>query len=97
MMKDDEIVESLIAGGVIGAALGALLSKNKEEGGIIGAMAGAAILATFKANEKSMQTNLPMYVEENNNLYEIEPGGNKKFIRIIKKSKVKLPENFKLT
>ena len=28
MKSDDEIIESLIAGGVIGAAIGALLSKK---------------------------------------------------------------------
>lgn len=96
MKNDEEILESLIAGGLIGAALGALLSKNKEEGATLGALAGAAILATFKANEKAMQTNLPMYVEENGNLYQIQPGGIKKFIRKIDKPSVKLQEHFKL-
>jgi hypothetical protein len=81
---------------LIGAALGALVSKNKEEGATIGALAGAALLATFKANEKAMQTNLPMYVEENGDLYEIKLGGIKKFIRKIEKPTVKLQENFKL-
>lgn len=96
MKNDEEIFESLIAGGLIGAALGALLSKNKGDGATLGALAGAAILATFKANEKAMQTKLPMYVEENGNLYQIQQGGNKKFIRKIEKPAVKLKENFKL-
>ncbi len=96
MKGDDEIFESLIAGGVIGAALGSLISKNKDDGATLGAIAGAAIIATFKANEKAKQTNLPLYEEESGNLYKIEPGGNKQFIRKIEKSKVRLPENFKL-
>lgn len=96
MKNDEEIFQSLIAGGLIGAALGAMVSKNKEEGATLGALAAAAILATFKANEKAMQTNLPMYVEEDGNLYQIQSGGIKKFIRKIDKPSVKLQETFKL-
>ena len=96
MKNDNEIIESLIAGGLLGAALGALVSKNKEQGATLGALAGAAILATFKANEQAMQTNLPMLVEEEGSLYEVQAGGKKRFIRKIDKSSRKLPENFKL-
>ena len=96
MENDEEILQSLIAGGLIGAALGALISKNKEEGTTLGALAGAAILATFRANEKAMQTNVPMYIEENGNLYQIKDGGIKTLIRKIKKPAVKLPQHFKL-
>ncbi len=92
MKQDDEILDSLIKGGLIGAALGALLSKNKA----LGALAGAAILATFKANEQAMQTNVPMYVEENGYLYQIEMGGIKTMIRKIEKPLIQLPQHFKL-
>lgn len=97
MKNDEEIIKSLITGGLVGAALGALVSKNKEEGSLLGAVAGAALLATFKANEKAMQTNVPMFIEENGSLYQIESGGNKKFIKKLEKPTVKLQENFKLT
>ncbi|OYU83692.1 MAG: hypothetical protein CFE24_10220 [Flavobacterium sp. BFFFF2] len=97
MKNDDEIIQSLIAGGIIGAALGALVSNDKEEGAALGALAGAAILATFKANEIAMQSNLPMYVEENGDLYQIQPGGSKKFIRTIEKPTIQLQKRFKLT
>ena len=96
MKNDEAILQSLIAGGLIGAALGALVSKNKEDGAPLGALAGAAILATFKANEQAMQTNLPMYVEEDGNLYEVQNGGIKKFIRKIEKPIHQLPAHFKL-
>jgi len=46
--EDDEILESLILGGIIGAGLGTLLSK--EKGTVIGAVAGVAVLASYKAN-----------------------------------------------
>lgn len=36
MNKENITIESLIQGGLIGAALGALLSKDKEEGAILG-------------------------------------------------------------
>ena len=96
MKSDEEILQSLIAGGLIGAALGALLSKNREDVATLGALAGAAILATYKANEKALQTNLPMFIEENGSLYQIQSGGEKKFIRTIEKPTVKLKNNFKL-
>ncbi len=96
MKKDVEIFESLLAGGLIGAALGALLSKSKGDGALLGALAGAAILATFKANEQAQKTNVPVYVEQDGSLYEIQPGGNKIFIKTIEKSNVKLPKHFKL-
>jgi hypothetical protein len=58
-------------------------------------LAGAAILATFTANEKAMQTNVPMYVVQDGNLYQIQSCGIKKFIRKIDKPPVKLQEHFK--
>jgi len=97
MKNDDEIIQSLIAGGIIGAALGALASNDKEEGAVLGALAGAAILATFKANEIAMKSNLTMYVEENGELYQIQPGGSKQFIRTIEKPTIQLQKRFKLT
>jgi len=96
MNEDDQIIETLITGGIIGAALGALISKNKEDGASIGAIAGAALLATFKANKKAMQTNLPMYIEEDGYLCQILPDGTKTIIRKIEKPTVQLQQHFKL-
>lgn len=95
MKNDAEIVESLIKGGVVGATLGALLTKNNSEG-MAGALAIAAILATYKANEKAVETSVPMYVEENGSLYMTQPDGIKKFIRKIEKPGITLQQNFKL-
>ncbi len=96
MNDDDKILETLIAGGIIGGAMGALLSKNKEAGATLGAIAGAAILATFKANQEAKKTNLPMYIEEGGYLCQILPGGRKITIRKIEKPAVKLQQTFKL-
>jgi hypothetical protein len=96
MKTDDEIIESLIAGGLIGSTLEALISKNNEEEEMTGAIIGAVILGTFKASERALATNIPMYVEENGNLYQVQKGVVKKFIRKIEKSSIKLPSHFKL-
>ena len=95
MKNDAEIVELLIKRGVVGATLGALLTKNNGEG-MAGALAVAAILATYKASEKAVETRVPMYVEENGSLYMTQPDGIKKFIRKIEKPGITLQQNFKL-
>ena len=96
MKSDDQILESLLAGGLIGAALGALLSKDKEDGATIGAIAGAAILATYRANEQAMQSNVPVMIEENGKIYLLHPGGRKEFIRELPKSTVLIQNQYKL-
>lgn len=96
MSGKDNTIESLVVGGLIGAAIGALLSKDKEEGDVVGAILGAAFSATLAANEEAKKTNVPVYVEENGKLYAINPGGKKQFIRNIKKPTHKLPERFTL-
>jgi hypothetical protein len=96
MKSDEEVFQSLIVGGLIGAGLGALLSKDKETGASLGAIAGAAILATFRASQKASETNVPMYVEENGNLYYTQPDGVKTFIRKIEKPSFRLEQHFKL-
>lgn len=96
MSSEDTTIKSLIAGGLIGAALGALLSKDKDEGSIIGALLGAAFSATLTANQEAKKTNVPVYVEENGKLYAINPGGEKLFIKDIQKPSGKLPNRFKL-
>lgn len=96
MKNDEEIIESLMAGGLIGAALGALLSKNKGEGATLGTLIGAAILGTYKANEKAKETHIPMVMGENGKLYQINADGSKQFIKEIEKPNVKLGKTFKL-
>jgi hypothetical protein len=96
MNDDDKILEHLVAGGIIGTALEALLSRNNDVTGL-GALIGATILATYKASEKAKQTNVPVYVVENGNLCLVDKDGNKKIIRKIEEPAVKLKPRFKLT
>lgn len=96
MKKNNEVIESLVSGGLIGAALGALVSDNKN-GAVLGALAGAAIAATLQASEDAAKTNLPIVMEENGKLYEVLPGGEKKLIRSLNKPTKKSPPKFRLT
>lgn len=95
MNKDDQVFESLIAGGLIGAALGALLS-SKKDGPVIGAIAGAAIMATFNASEQAKDMNVPLHAVENGKLYEIMSDGTKRYIRDIPKRHGRLKRQYKL-
>jgi len=94
MNNDNEIVKDLVAGGIIGAALGALIADDNQEGATIGAIAGAVIFATLKANDKAKQTQVPLYTEEDNNLYKIDADGSKHFVKRIEKSQTKLNKQF---
>ncbi len=96
MESDNEILQSLIDNGSIGEALSALILAKNEEDSLLGTIAGAAILATFKANKMAMATNIPMFIEESGNLYYIQPGEQKKFIRKLEKPTIKLHRSFKL-
>lgn len=96
MKNDNEIVQSLIAGGVVGASLGTLLTKNIEQSTPLGTLASAAILATFKANEAAEKTSISMFFEEDGYLYQTQSGGLKQRVKKIEKPVVKLQDHFKL-
>ncbi|MBC7412120.1 MAG: hypothetical protein H7331_06655 [Bacteroidia bacterium] len=91
MESDDEIIKSLIARGLIGVPLGALISKNKNKDASLGELVGAAIVETFTANQKAMQTNVPLYVEENGKLYLIDANRVKTYVSTIENQ----PSNYR--
>jgi hypothetical protein len=92
--KDEKTIENLLAAGIIGAALGALLLKNKAQGATLGALAGAAILASSRAYENAHKTNVPVMVEEDNVLYNVYPDGTKKKVKKLPKPDSILRKNF---
>lgn len=96
MESDKEIFERLIAGGIIGAAVGHLISDSKQDGIVIGAIVGASILATFKANEQAKKLNIPFYEQIDDALYEIQANGEHRFIKKIPRIDSNFPLNFKL-
>jgi hypothetical protein len=95
MKNDEEILDSLVAGGIIGAALGALITNSKS-GSSLGALAGAALFATYAANEKARKTNIPLVLEENSVLYEVKSDGTKRVLRQLPKTTQKIPKRFTL-
>lgn len=95
MNSDREIIESLVAGGLLGAALGTLVSDDKR-GTAIGALAGAAIVASFRANQRAQATGVPVILEQNNELVRIYPDGRRELIRKIPRTNAHIPRKFKL-
>jgi hypothetical protein len=95
---DKELIGSLVAGGLIGAAFGALLAGADDdgEGVALGALAGAAFLATYRANQKARQGDVPFYVVEQDSLYLVQPGGQKQFVKKIERQATLSPKRFKL-
>lgn len=90
------MLNSLIAGGLIGAGLGAWLSEDKEDGALIGAILGAAFAATLKANEQAKNTDQPVLIVEDGTLYRIMPNGEKQIIRVLPQTNQMWEEHFKL-
>ena len=95
MKNDNELVEAAIMGGLIGAALEALISNGKKNTGL-GILASAVIAASLKANAEALKTNIPLVLEENNILYEVSADGTKRLIRKLPKNSKRIPKNFTL-
>ena len=96
MSAENKSIESLIAGGLIGAALGAMLSRDKDDGAMVGALLGAIFSATLKANREAQKTNQPVLIAEDGKLYQVFANGEKKFIRDLPRSSGTWPEYYKL-
>ena len=92
--KEKELIESLVAGGLIGSTLGFLLSKEKSAGTLVGAIAGAALFASYRANEQAKKTEVSLVVEEDNVIYQIQKDGTRKILKTIPKSEKTLPKRF---
>lgn len=85
MENDEEQIKSLIAGGTIGAALGALITE-RGGGTIIGAIAGAAIFASIKAQQTAAKVGVPIVIEKDDALYQRNPDGTEIFIKHLSKN-----------
>ncbi len=96
MSKDkNEIVESAIAGGVIGAALGAIITGRSKET-LASIIVGAAIGASLTAFKNALKTNIPILFEDNGSIYKLYPNGKVEFIRTIEHEVIEIPETFSL-
>lgn len=95
-MKNNKDIETLIKGGLIGSGLGALLSKDKEDGAIIGALLGAVFAATKLANQRAKEINSPIYEVIDGKLYKILPNRERQLIRELPKTTKIWEEEFNL-
>lgn len=95
MSKEDDVIKALISGGLIGAGLGALLTGSRK-GSALGAIAGAALMATLKANKEAESVDFPIYIVENDSLYEKRPDGTMVFVRSIGRKSGQYRSNYTL-
>lgn len=93
--KKDERIENAIAGGLVGAALGALLT-NKSEDTIVASLVGAAIGASLSAIDEAKDISTPVMYEENGKLYKQYSNGKKEFVKNISKHNQKIPPTFSI-
>lgn len=97
--SEEELIQSLITGGIVGGALGALFSdeENRKENATLLAIAGAAILASYKASQRAKETNLPVYKIKNGTLIKEHPDGRIEVLKERLDVKNNIPNKFKLT
>ncbi len=95
MAENNDIIKNAIAGGIIGAALGALFT-GKSKGALASLIAGAAIGASLKALEKAKDTDIPVLYEEDGSIFRLHPDGRSEFVREIEQQNVIIPETFSL-
>ncbi|MCC5814558.1 MAG: glycine zipper 2TM domain-containing protein [Leptospira sp.] len=96
--SDQELLQSLIAGGIVGGVLGAILSdkNDRSENSTIAAIAGAAILASYKASQNAKNTNLPIYKINGENLVVEHPDGRIEIVKKLNRRNLNIPTKFKI-
>ncbi|RLD52007.1 MAG: hypothetical protein DRJ05_17840 [Bacteroidetes bacterium] len=77
-----EIIENAVAGGVIGAALGAVIT-GKSEYTHASAIVGAAIGASLKAQKEANDLKVPVLYEEDGIIYKYFPNGERELVKEI--------------
>lgn len=91
----EEIIENALAGGLIGAALGAALTGRGDRS-IIAALVGAAIGASITAQKEAEEMEVPVVYENDGVIYKVYPDGHKEVIKRIKKNQIPVPREFRL-
>jgi hypothetical protein len=91
----DQIIESALIGGAVGASLGAILTGESKRTATA-MLVGAAIGATIQAKQEAEAYNLSRLVEVDGKIYRIAPNGDKKLIKTITRSKVNIPDTFSI-
>jgi hypothetical protein len=95
MKSDAEVLNALVADGIIGAALAALITNSKSSRSL-GAMARAVLFATLEAHENAKKTNIPLVIVAQNVLYEISADGTRRMLKKIPRTDQRVPKRFRL-
>ena len=93
MKSNKRKIETLFTKGIIGKLLLEFILK-KHNGSGTDLIAQIAVFSSFEANKKALKTKLPVIIEEDHKLYEINSNGNKKFIKHLKRSGKTIPQDF---
>lgn len=87
MKKMESDLKSLVSSGLLGAGIFSVLSKNKQEGVLLGALLGVVFEATRQANVKAREMKFPLLQAEGGALYRIHQDGTKEYIKDLPKAK----------
>lgn len=90
-----EIIEGFLAGGLIGASLGAILTGKKKET-IVASLVGAAIGASIIAQKEAESLTTPIMYEENGRIYKRYANGSIEFVKDLPKSRAVIPSTFSI-
>ncbi|MEI1278942.1 hypothetical protein V6Z05_11500 [Leptospira venezuelensis] len=97
--EDDKILENIIAGGLLGAGLTALLKDRKANNTEIalGALLGAVVLASVNAKEKAKENNQDVLIRRGNELFRRTPDGREIFVRSLPPRRLNFPAEYDLS
>jgi len=90
----DEQISEYISAGVVGAALGKILTGQNEKA-VIAGLVGIAATATYNAFKASAK-NSPVLIIDDRKIYEVDSHGNRKFIKHLPRIDSKIPDTFKV-
>lgn len=95
-LNKDEIIKNAIAGGTIGAALGALLTGRSDRS-VLAAIVGAAIGASLTAQREAKKIDASVLYEIDGSIYRVYPDGTKEFVKEIPQANKNIPlKDFRL-
>lgn len=89
-----EQISELISAGIVGAALGKILT-GKKGNTIIWGLVGIAVAATYNAFKASTKS-APVLIIDNGDVFEVDKYGKRKFIKHLPKIDAEIPDTFKI-
>lgn len=96
---DQDILQTLIKGGLLGAGLTALLTNGDADGEdlTIGALLGAVAVAAYQASQRAEKTEVRILVQKEDSLYWKEKNGKLTFFKRLPSGKQSSPSKFTLS